>query len=262
MRDQQWHSNHNLYLGHSLWGLNTSILQTALVPTAFIKKTHLNICSLSYTVQSNSNFTKRCLFAFPLICFFILNIFGTRLAWYLKHKIKFGSTQNVYPILINHLLASKKKKFQYTLNSILQVNWNARERCVWTWKYILRQTIKVRLGFIWDFSKCSHLLIFAFLHCFWFLGFIHHRQQKYQIVIIIFPPRSMKSKKKNPQTVSKKCHLYLAISASHHSHSSFSDRGIVLAECRNHFTKPDNKELDLRGESPSEVLETECVLLY
>lgn len=35
----------------------------------------------------------------------------------------------------------------------------------------------------------------------------------------------------------------------------------MLAGCRNHFTKPDNKELDLREESPSEVLETECLLL-
>lgn len=122
--------------------------------------------------------------------------------------------------------------------------------------------IKVRLAFIWDFSKYSHLLIFAFLHCSLYLGFIHHRQQKYQIVIIIFPPRTMKSKKKTPDSVSKKCHVYLASSASHRCRYSLSDKGKVLAECRNRFTKPDNKELDLRGESPSEVLETECVLLY
>lgn len=72
----------------------------------------------------------------------------------------------------------------------------------------------------------------------------------------------MKSKKKNPDSLSKKCHLCPASSASQHCQYSFGDGGIALAECHNHFTKPDNKELDLRGESPAEVLETECVLLY
>lgn len=79
MGDQQWHSNPNLYLGHSLWGLNTSVLQTALVHIAFINKRHLNICSLNHIIQSNSNF-KRWFFALPShLLFNFKHLFGTRL---------------------------------------------------------------------------------------------------------------------------------------------------------------------------------------
>lgn len=143
--DQQWHSNHNLYLGHSLWGLNTSILQTALVPTAFIKKDIFEHLLFELHCSEQFQLHQEVFVCIPSHLLFHFKYLWNKtwIMWYLKHKRKFGSTQNTYPILNQPPIGlKKKKKFQYILNSILQVNWNARERCVWTRKYILRQTIK------------------------------------------------------------------------------------------------------------------------
>lgn len=64
--------------------------------------------------------------------------------------------------------------------------------------------------------------------------------------------------------MSKKCHLYFANSASHHCRYSlrFSERRKVLAECRNHFTRPDNKELEIWEESHHQKCWKQNVFCY